>query len=374
MRLVFVISTLAAGGAQKVLCELANGWGKAGWDVTVVTFSGEEDAPFFTMHPQVSLVRLGVAGEARNVWQGVKNNWRRVVVLRSVVRRLMPDVVISFMTQENILSLLSTRGLGIPVVISERVDPVLSPLGIVWQALRRATYLLADRIVFQTERMKSAFSDRIQSRSEVIPNAITIPPSYQRSASRGLIRSIVGMGRLTHQKGFDLLIRAFASLTLRYPDWRLRILGDGPLRGELEELSRLLGIEQRVDLSGNTRDPYAVFKTADLFVLPSRFEGFPNALCEAMACGVPVVAADCRTGPREVVEHGTNGLLAKPDDPESLAVCMERLMSNEEERKRMGAHAASILQRFSLERIVEKWETLLLNVVEQRGMSVRGVR
>jgi len=175
------------------------------------------------------------------------------------------------------------------------------------------------------------------------------------------------MGRFYHQKGFDLLLRAFARLKDRYAQWTLTILGDGPLRDELQRLCEKLGVSERVFLPGRVKNPEHFLKQAELFVLPSRFEGFPNALCEAMACGLPVIASDCPSGPREIIRDGKDGVLVPNQDIRALTGAMGWLMSNEAERNRLAAAAVEVIERFGMEKIIKRWESVLCKVLYERN-------
>jgi glycosyltransferase involved in cell wall biosynthesis len=143
------------------------------------------------------------------------------------------------------------------------------------------------------------------------------------------------MGRLHPQKGFDLLLEAFSRIKDQYPDWSLTILGDGPLREQIESLRDELGLKGRVHLPGAVKNPHQVLKQAELFVLSSRREGFSLALLDAMSYGLPVVAFDCRSGPREIIRDGVDGVLVPPEDVGAMAEALGRLMSDESERNRL---------------------------------------
>jgi glycosyltransferase involved in cell wall biosynthesis len=146
----------------------------------------------------------------------------------------------------------------------------------------------------------------------------------------------------------------------------LTILGEGELRTELESLRNSLGLSERVHLPGVVKNPYEVLLQADIFVMSSRFEGFGNVLIEAMACGVPVISTDCPSGPNEIIRDGVDGILVPNQDVDALAAAMDRLMSDEKERKRLSVGGIEAVERFSLEKIMGMWEKLLAQVVEER--------
>jgi glycosyltransferase involved in cell wall biosynthesis len=167
------------------------------------------------------------------------------------------------------------------------------------------------------------------------------------------------MGRLVPQKGFDVVIRAFARAADQLTGWRLIIAGEGPERRALEALAEELGIDDRVALPGMVRDNYALLGRASIFVAASRFEGFPNALAEAMACGRAVVATDCPTGPRELTLDGTAGLLVRVDDHVAVSEALVRLGRDAYLRQRFGAAAAHAMTRYELGAVLKQWHDRL---------------
>ncbi|MEL6441899.1 MAG: glycosyltransferase family 4 protein, partial [Cyanobacteria bacterium J06621_8] len=299
MKITLIIHGLSSGGAERVMSVLANYWAAKGWQINILTFVDE--APFYRLDSKINYIPLGIAKNSTNLATAIINNWQSIQKLRRAITKSDPNLVISFMTNVNVTTLLATRGLNIPVVISERNDPNKLPASKVWISLRSLTYGLASAIVVQTNRAFNYFRPQLQSKMAIIANPVIIqtePSSYNPESSNQL--SIVAMGRLEHQKGFDLLLEAFAHLKDDYPEWTLSILGEGTLREELESQRSRLKLGDRVYFPGRVENPAQLLKQADIFVMSSRFEGFPNALCEAMACGLPVISTDCPNGPREI--------------------------------------------------------------------------
>jgi len=342
---------------------LCNRWAERGWDVTLATFDDGSVAPYFPLTPGVRHVSLALQRRANGVFRSVVDNLWRVRRLRRFVAQERPDCILSFIDETNVLALLAAKGTGIPVVVSERTDPAQHPIPCPWRILRRVTYPWARAIVLQTRAAAAYFPPSWASRIAVVPNPVPkvapVPPAP--GSPDGRMHRIVGMGRLEKEKGFDLLIRAFASFAATLPEWDLTILGDGPERDALAAEIARSGLTRRIALPGREPDAIGVLQHADLFVLSSRYEGFPNALCEAMACGLPVIAFDCPSGPAEIVRDRVDGLLVPAEDEAALSAAMARLIADPEGRRRMGARAAEVSDRFSVERIASLWERILID-------------
>jgi GalNAc-alpha-(1->4)-GalNAc-alpha-(1->3)-diNAcBac-PP-undecaprenol alpha-1,4-N-acetyl-D-galactosaminyltransferase len=259
------------------------------------------------------------------------------------------------------------------VIVSELTDPSLYYIGRKWDLLRRVTYPLADRLVCQTGRALAKFQKMSKVNGSVIPNLIAAPSTVSRrhiskpTEQRDYV--VVAMGRLVPQKGFDILLRAFSQIMRRHPSWSLKILGKGPLRDDLKKLSDDLNMTGRVHFTGLRMEPFADVCQADLFVLSSRFEGFPNALCEAMACGLPAVSFDCPSGPSDIVRDGVDGILVAPEDTDALARALDDLMTDGAKRQRLASRAPEILERFADERVLSLWDELFMELTPD--MSLR---
>lgn len=341
---------------------MANYWAEQGKDITLITLSSQSD-DWYKLHPRVKRVGLDVLALSAHIGQAISDNVRRIILLRRALRRAQPDVVISFLDTTNVLTLMASWGLRIPVIVSERNDPCQNSIGSAWCRLRSLLYRHAEAVVVQTCAIRD-WAMRLPGIKaiHVIPNPVN--PLWNRSEQvsrcHGSAHIIAAMGRLVRQKGFDILIEAFGRCAAKHPDWSLVILGEGPQRASLETLAADLGIADRVHLVGQVREPAAILKGADLFVLSSRYEGFPNALVEAMACQLPVVSTDCSGGgPRDIIRDEVDGILVPPKDVTALASAMDRLMVDDEQRQRLGRRAGEVVERFSINTVMKLWDDLL---------------
>jgi glycosyltransferase involved in cell wall biosynthesis len=358
--LALVVPGLGPGGAERVVTGLANWWSAVGHKVSVLTLAGPLPPPFYALSPAVDLVPLDLQSTTTSIGAAVAANLSRVARLRKAILG-QHGCVISFIDVTNVLVLLATIGTGIPVVAAERTHPSTTPAGAVWRRLRKWTYSRAAVVVVQTEAARQDLERSVRCRTAVIPNPVWSSPLIGPSAPRVGTKWVIGVGRLTHAKGFDLLIRAFADVARARPDWGLRLVGDGPDRAELERLAGECGIHSRLEWTGVVQDPATWFRASDVFCLPSRYEGFPNVLCEAMAAGLPAVAADCPSGPREIVTDGVDGLLIPPEDVAALARALATLVDDPTRRQQLGARARAVADRFAPAFVLERWERTLID-------------
>ena len=353
-RIFMLVSSMEGGGAERVAALLCNYWVDQGYEVTLMpTFSGRGGC-VYPLDGRVRLEYLAdrVGGARRTIGSVPRRFW----ALRRAIKESGADVVVSFLSQLNIVTLLASRGLSAPVVVSERIYPPALPLGRVWETLRRLTYPWAKTVVVQTGDMARWFAKNCPAaRTSVIANPVVFPlpvtddrqrPAQWLEKSRHMVLAV---GRLEQQKGFGKLLQAFALLAKDYPTWDLVVLGEGEQRERLEREVGILGMSGRVHLPGWVGNLPDWYHRAHLYVMSSSFEGFPNALVEAMGHGLPSVSFDCDTGPRDIIRSGVDGLLVTPEQGATgLAAAMARLMGDDFLRARMGKAASDVCERFSV--------------------------
>jgi glycosyltransferase involved in cell wall biosynthesis len=351
-----ITGSLQGGGAERQITQMANYWSGKGSSVTLATWSGPEVRDFYPLDGRVRRVHLNVAPAGRTPLQTMRFNFQRVARLRSLLLRSRPDAVLSFIAVSNVLTILAALRLPLRVVVSERCHPGRdTSVPMMWRMLRKLSYRCPDVVVVQTRDAAQWLQRQCGRPAAIIPNAIRALPEPAQSREP----LIVSIGRLTRQKGFDLLLRAFAGIAGEFAQWRVAIIGEGAECANLQRLAQSLGLEGRVAFVGQVPDIESWLARAGLVVQPSRFEGFPNVILESMGMGAAVVSADCEAGPAELIEDGVNGRLVPVEDVAALAAAMADLMAREDVRLRLGQQALKVRERFRLDDIMARWEAVL---------------
>ena len=349
---MIVLAGLGAGGAERVVSLLCESWVRRGWHVTLVCFDSAPAKPFYPLPEEIDIVRCRRPTFAGRRVAAIVDMVHRPFVLRRQLRSRSPDVVISFLTKINVVTMIANLGSSsVPHLVCERNNPERQDVRPVWRRLQQH---LARRstLVLQTEASRSAFPPSLRSRAIVIPNPV-VPLGHRAQRDT---RTIVAVGRLVPQKGFDLLLKAFAAIAGAHPDWSLVIWGEGPARDNLEQLRDRLGLAGRVFLPGNSNCHGEWAASGSIFVLSSRYEGFPNVLVEAMSAGLAVVSFDCPWGPGDIIRHEQDGLLIKPEDPACLARGLERLIADPSLRNGLGERAREVTERYALPHVLAHWD------------------
>jgi GalNAc-alpha-(1->4)-GalNAc-alpha-(1->3)-diNAcBac-PP-undecaprenol alpha-1,4-N-acetyl-D-galactosaminyltransferase len=356
-RLMLIIGSLQGGGAERQLSLMANYWADWGADVTLATWSGPEIKDFYPLVPSVARLWLDARVPRQVPFASLIVSVRSLCKLRRVFRKLTPDVVVSFIDISNIYTIIAARDLGLRVVIAERTHPAINrTISWPWRLLRRVCYSSAYAVVAQTQDAGRWLERHCRAHVTVIPNSLRELPRVQCDREQ----MIIAVGRLSVEKGFDLLLRAFAQLSADFPGWSVCIIGDGTERQALTRLREELNLTARVEFLGEVQRVELWMARAGLLVHPSRREGFPNAVLEAMGMGLAVVCADCRAGPSELIEDGINGRLVPVGDVGALARAMSELMIAPQLRERIGCEARKVRKRYAQDAIMDEWQSLLL--------------
>lgn len=363
MRIAFVIPSLGPGGAERVASLLAGDWVGRNHTVDLIVFESDTTEPFHALDRNITVHRLNAVRATPGLFARASINVKRISRLRSLLRRLRPEIVVAFTTEANVVALMASQALPCRVVISERNQPNRPGLGILHRLARRLSYRRAAAIVMQTEELAAWARERFRTQVHIIPNPVALNDVAIRSTRmavrhHGDTRRIVSVGRLDEQKGFDILIDSFAPLALKYPQWSVVIYGEGPQRPELTELIAKRHLERSVALPGLTRDVAGALSEAAFFVLPSRFEGFPNALLEALSSGLPVVATACPGASADILAQGSYGKLVAPDDVPALTEALETMMTKPELRRAYAAKAREALRDYDIAKVSARWLAL----------------
>lgn len=363
LSVVVVVSSLRAGGTERVAVRICEWLRDVGHDACLLTLSSQ-DSDFHACPHGVARIALGLQGESRSIFHALWNNIRRIGAVRAAARERNVDVVISLGSNTNVLMLLALVGSRCRKIISERANPLLRPLPPFWDWLRRITYPTASLHIAQSKYVL----DWARYQFPKLPSLVIgntsgretdqlLPEKREERSSCAPLR-LLAIGRLNREKGMDILLDAFALAHHRFEKLvELIIVGDGDERQALVAQCRNLGLDGSVYFIGNVSDVWPYLYSADMYVLPSRTEGFPNALVEAMSAGLPVIAARCLGGVEDVLGEvpGRYSLEFPPEDTEALAQCLVNMANSSERRRKLAANALERSADYSPQRISAAW-------------------
>ncbi len=364
MRIALITSLLWGGGAARVLVNMANYWSRAGHDVILFSFEDGKQPPFYSVDDNVKLVYLDIFGISRSVLASIKNNIHRCLRIRKALLATNPDVVISFIDTANIRVILAMLGAGVPIIVSERIHPAHEPIGKFWKLLRRISYPFSKALIVQTSAVQQFFKSWGLRDVRVIPNPVR-PPRISGDAPRLKKPCVVAVGRMAKQKNYPLLLRAFDKVRHKHPAWQLFIAGKRAPDHAVEMLMDTHSLHDSVNFIGQVADIDGVLEQADIYVLSSTYEGFPNALCEAMASGLACIATDCPSGPADIITHDKNGLLVPNGDEKALAAALRQLMDDTDKRHEIGKTARKIIQYFDETAIMNRWDACIADLLKR---------
>lgn len=362
-KIAFLIYSLSSGGAERVVSALSNSLTDI-YDVTIITFYNTE--PFYKLSNKITLLSLN--DSAQNNLKGLSKltlHFRNIKSLMFLLKQHKIQLLIGFMPTANIYSVLTCRFLlksyAIKYIISERIHPDYNTMNAFWYKLRQLTYPYCNALVVQTQAIKDCFIKYVSaSKIHIIKNPLSEHLALDKSVTK--TPTILNVGRLEYQKNQELLIRTFSKINA--PNWKLIIIGNGSLKAKLTKLIEALNINDRVTLIDSTKSISKFYNSSSIFVSTSRFEGFPNALTEAMHFGLPCIATDCPSGPSELIDNSINGFLIPLDNDVELYNKLNTLINDTVLRKTLGKQAQLATQKFSSEIISSQWQQLINSMLK----------
>lgn len=353
MNILFFIPRMGSGGAERVISVLSNSFVEKGHTVHIAQLI--QSKSFYPLDERVTLSDMSIHIRRTNkllaLWDQARFFLRGVRYIKKEVKERQPDVVIAFMRQSGIMMWVARMlGCKAKLICSERNDPTVQNALV--RFIMRRVYKSSDLLVCQGQTVADYFSS--VKNKIVIPNPINGDTLADRAEN--IVSRVVAVGRLDKQKNFELLINSFADVYPNFPQYRLDIYGEGPERNTLQRLIDSKDMQEHICLCGAKKNVQELISDASLFVMSSNYEGFPNALLEAMSIGLPVISTDFSTGiARELIE-GENGLVVPVGDRQSMSKAIAELLSDDERRRSMGALNREKCKKFYIPQIIEKWE------------------
>jgi len=355
MKILFVTHGLGPGGAERVLSQIANYFSEMNYEVSIIIFNEfEKEKSFYPLNSAIKIIKINNYKKNIVLYSKIRSLINIVFSLKEVFQKEEPDIIISFITLTNIFSTIAATMARKKIILSEHTNYKRNSKDILG-FFRYIIYPFANAVVVLTNHDRAEYS--FVKNVYTIHNPLLLENKYLNIKREKII---LGVGRLIHLKGFDLLIKAFYKLKTK--DWKLVIVGEGPERNKLESLINNLGLNEYVSLAGLTTDVEKYYKKASIFVLSSRTEGFPGALCEAMGYGCASIAFNCHTGPSDIINNKVNGVLVEPENEEQLSCEIQNLIDNREYRKILSSNSKKILDQLDITKITKKWLTIIKDV------------
>ena len=359
-KLAFIIPSLKAGGAERVVSTLSNQLINT-FDVVIIVLYN--CTPFYAIDKRVEIYFCKEYSNTLTFTNSIRNHFDLMKKCKKFIKNSNADIILGFTTTANIYSVLISKRINLPSIISERIHPDYNIVNHFWNIIRKAIYPKSNALVVQTHEIRNYFLSFIDEKKVVIinnPLAEELVGQIKRDASK--VNHIICVGRLDLQKNQELLIRAFSNIKRK--DWKLILIGEGQLRADYEKLIMDLNIVESVELAGNVYDVSKYYITAKIFVLPSNFEGFPNALIEAMSFGLACIATNCPSGPSEIIKDNENGFLIPVNDQKELEKKLQLLVDNTELQKQFSLKAIESASIFDAAYIADNWKELIHKVLK----------
>lgn len=366
IHIAMLIGALTKGGAERVMVNLAGYFADRGCRVTMVTQYQKENE--YLLHEKVKRVISDITDE-EVTGSRLVNFVRRFKKLRNIWKSEQPDVILSFIGKNNMMAILTSVRLGIPVAVSVRADPEQEYYNSWMRFMARHLFAWAGGVVLQTSRCFDFFPEKVRKKAVILKNPVSRDFFRERFEGKRE-KEIVAVGRIDENKNHEMLLRAFAGIAHEFPDYKLVIYGEGDCQEQLMALAGELGLSERILFPGSTdRVADAIYK-ARVFVLPSNTEGVPNTLIEAMVMGLTVLSTDCPCGgPADLIEDGVNGILTPVGDVERMKENLHRLIKDVQMADRLGEAAVKTGESYQPRKVYGEWETFLLSLCKGKKQT-----
>ncbi|MGW8115522.1 glycosyltransferase [Caproicibacterium sp. NSD3] len=352
-RLMFYIGSMQMGGANRVMANLTKYFVNKDVKVTLINDVIPCNKKEYAVDRKVHRVYLQ---------NNIKNKLLKNIIMMFKLRKLIwednPDAVISFMGPPNYRLLLSTIGMKTKKIVSVRNDPYKEYGNGIKKYVSRIVFSLSDGCIFQTNDAAMYFSDKLRERSKIIFNPVATKFYNQERKLEN--KEIAVVGRLVAQKNPELALRAFALICNKYPEYTLSFYGEGELKNHLYHLANELKVQDKVFLRGTVNDIEIRLSSVAVYILSSDYEGMPNALMEAMAVGIPIIATDCPCGgPRILLENKNQGLLVPCNNVKSMSLALEKILSDDLLRTTMRSESRKRAEQFYPDKVYRQWESYI---------------
>lgn len=380
--IAFYIGSLCIGGAERVICNLAEYFYGEGYRVTMVTKVRDEKE--YELNPGIRRIIADITPE-EETGSRIRNLFARISKLKRIWKEVKPDVIVSFIRKNNLMAIASAAPLGIPVIVSVRSAPERELKGFGFKTISFLLFRQAAGVVLQTREAYDFFPGYIRAKAVVLPNSIN-PDFLKASEELTLVttinndkkmtvddripssvkeKRIITVGRIDDNKNQRLLVEAYVKIADHYPDWSLELIGDGSGRQALEEYVSTLPCKDRISFTGAVDDVAKRMSEASIFVLPSKIEGMPNALIEAMVMGMACISTDCPCGgPRDLIAADeSNGILVPVDNVDAMTMALKRLITHDTLRESMGDNARKIITTLHPDTVNKQWKNYIENVI-----------
>lgn len=362
-KVLILIPRMGSGGAERVVSIIANSLSER-YSVQITTLVSNES--FYELKDAVKLTsaqyKINRANKITRLGSMGKNFISSVFFTRSTIQEYKPDIIFSLLAEMDIVTYLATRNLhGFEWVCSERNDPTKRNRRL--QRILEKIYTRCDVLVCQSQAVADYYS--MIANKTVIPNPVDFS-NYPARAREGIPAKIVTVGRLVPQKNIELLVKAFSLIEKKFPETTVIVYGEGPERGKLEKQIADYGLEDRFVLPGASKGVLKSIRDAAIFAFPTNYEGFPNALVEAIAMGIPVVSTDFATGVAKEIVDEEVGLVVPCGDIKAFAGALDVLLSNPEKRAHIRNVSRKAVESFAVEKVIMKWNCLFELLMEDK--------